>query len=71
MAECPSLPTCPFFNEKMPIESALGKIYKRKYCLGDNSTCARWMVAQALGKQNVPGDLYPNMREEAEKLIHP
>ena len=31
-----------------------------KYCKGDNSGCARYMVFKALGREEVPLDLYPN-----------
>jgi hypothetical protein len=45
------------------------EIYKKKYCLGDNVDCARYMVFQKLGKANVPADLYPNQSNIAQKLI--
>lgn len=69
MPHCPSLQSCPFFNDKMPADSAMADIYKRKYCLGDNSICARWMVFTALGKEQVPINLFPNQRERANELI--
>jgi hypothetical protein len=69
MANCECLPGCPFFNDKMPDTSGLGKIYKDKYCLGDSANCARHMVLKALGKPAVPANLYPNMRDIAQGLI--
>jgi len=69
MAECECLPGCPFFNDKMEDTHGLGAIYKKKYCLGDNSKCARYMVFRQLGKQNVPVDLFPNMHDRALKII--
>lgn len=69
MAQCECLPACPFFNDRMPDTSGLGKIYKDKYCLGDNAHCARHMVLKALGKPAVPPTLYPNMRDLALGLI--
>ena len=69
MAQCECLPGCPFFNDKMPDSTGLGKIYKDKYCLGDNANCARHMVMKALGKPAVPANLYPNMRDVAQNLI--
>ncbi len=67
--ECDCLPGCPFFNEKMPIESGLGKLYREKYCLGEFNECARHKVKEALGKEKVPISLYPNMLDKAEKII--
>ena len=69
MAQCECLPGCPFFNDRMPDTTGLGKIYKNKYCLGENTSCARHMVMKALGKPAVPPNLYPNMRDLAQNLI--
>ena len=69
MAQCECLPGCPFFNDKMPDSTGLGKIYKDKYCLGDSANCARHLVMKALGKPAVPANLYPNMRDLALNLI--
>ncbi|MCM8813151.1 MAG: hypothetical protein NC924_04355 [Candidatus Omnitrophica bacterium] len=69
MAECALLKGCLFFNDKMPIDSALGKLYKNRYCLKDNSQCARYMIASTIGREKVPTNLFPNMHEEAEKIL--
>lgn len=66
---CENLKGCPFYNDKMDIESGLGKLYKRNYCEGDKTSCARYIVGSKLGKENVPVDLYPNMHERAEKIL--
>ncbi len=69
MAQCECVAKCPFFNDKMKDSEGLGAIYKRKYCLGDPAQCARFRVFKALGREAVPPDLYPNMRDRAEKLL--
>ena len=69
MNECDCLEGCPFFNDKMPIDSGIGKIYKEKYCLGIFNDCARHKVKEALGKEKVPTNLYPNMFEKADQII--
>jgi len=69
MAECECLDGCPFFNDKMDSESGMGWIYKNKYCLGDNTECARYMVFLELGKPAVPVDLFPNMVDRAKKIL--
>jgi hypothetical protein len=69
MADCKCLPGCPFFNDKMDPLVGVGAIYKKKYCLGDNSQCARYKVFYMRGKAAVPADLYPNMIERAEQII--
>ncbi|HHU69569.1 MAG TPA: hypothetical protein GXZ31_04610 [Thermoanaerobacterales bacterium] len=67
--KCENLRGCIFYNDKMDIESGLGQLYKRKYCEGDKTLCARYIVANEIGKENVPADLYPNMHERAEKIL--
>jgi hypothetical protein len=53
----------------MPDSSGLGALYKRRYCLDENSKCARHLVLTRLGAGAVPPDLYPNMSERARQLI--
>lgn len=67
--KCPKLAGCPFYQEKMPLESGLGALYRKGYCETDNSKCARHIVATSLGPQYVPADLYPNMNKRAEQII--
>ncbi|MFZ1290191.1 MAG: hypothetical protein WAR79_08870 [Melioribacteraceae bacterium] len=69
MQQCDCLNGCPFFNDKMSIESGLGKIFKRNYCLGNFMECARHKVKVALGKESVPSNLYPNMIDNANKIL--
>lgn len=69
MSECECLVGCPFFNDKMPENDGMGAIYKKKYCLGDNSKCARYMVFKKLGKGKSPDNLYPNMIDKANEII--
>ena len=69
MAKCECLDGCPFFNDKMKDTEGIGAIYKRKYCLGDSSICARHIVFKKLGKAAVPSNLYPNMLDKAKEII--
>lgn len=69
MADCQSLSGCPFFNGRMANMPSMAESYKKHYCHGEHSQCARAMVSKALGKAHVPGDLFPNQVERAQKLI--
>ncbi len=69
MAECECLPSCPFFNDKMKNMPTTANVYKKRYCLGDNTKCARYMVFKALGKERVPLDLFPNQIEVAKEIL--
>jgi len=69
MGDCELLNGCIFFKDKMPIESNLGSLFKRRYCQGDNTRCARYTVATTLGRERIPLDLYPNMFDKAKILI--
>ena len=66
---CPKTKICPFYNDKMPMGSGLGVIYKKKYCLGANAKCARWLILQNLGPEYVPNTLYPGMFDIASEII--
>jgi hypothetical protein len=67
--ECKFIEKCPFFNGKMKTKQSLLKMYKKNYCLEDNSKCARYIIAIKLGKEYVPSNLYPNMYDKAMKLL--
>lgn len=70
MAECECVPKCDFYNGRMArAMPAAVEIMKQKYCLGDSSQCARYMVRQALGSARVPADLIPTEIEKAKRLI--
>ncbi len=66
---CPSIESCPFFNDKMADMPAVTDNIKREYCNGDYTKCARYIVAQALGKENVPADLFPMNADRANELV--
>lgn len=69
MAQCKNLIGCSFFNDRMPIDKGIGALYKKSYCLGEYSKCARYLVSEAVGKTKVPATLYPNMIEKVEEVI--
>jgi len=69
VANCKFLEGCRFYQGKMDIDSAIGQMYKKRYCEGEWNECARFRVAIALGREKVPVDLFPNMRERADKIL--
>ena len=69
MSDCPKLPKCSFFNDKMSRMPGLAEIFKQNYCRGDNTECARLFVATRLGPEFVPFDLYPNGRDRAKQIV--
>lgn len=69
MAICECVPKCPFFNDKMANKPSTAEMFKKKYCEGDNSECARWIVRKKLGADKVPADLFPNQIDKAQALI--
>ncbi|HEY5997584.1 MAG TPA: hypothetical protein VIU29_11220, partial [Candidatus Deferrimicrobiaceae bacterium] len=58
--KCELLETCIFFNDKMADMPGTAAMYKRQFCLGDNSRCARFMVVKTIGREHVPATLFPN-----------
>jgi hypothetical protein len=69
MADCELLPTCLFFNDKMATMPSTATLVKDRYCRGDNSQCARYVVYKRLGRPKVPTDLFPNEAQRANKII--
>ena len=69
MADCTLLAKCIFFNDKMASMPAAAEVLKKKYCLKDSSTCARFMVCSALGREKVPADLFPNNTDRAKAIL--
>lgn len=69
MAQCELLEGCIFFNDKMKDMPGMSNILKEQYCKSGNSSCARYMVFQALGRPHVPPDLFPQQKERAKSII--
>ena len=68
MATCEKLEKCPFYQGTMDINYGIGSMYKKKYCEGDKTICARYIIATQLGPEYVNNNIYPNMNNVAEKL---
>ena len=69
MADCELLEGCIFFNDKMADMPSTAEMFKNKYCRESNTECARYVVFKALGREKVPPDLFPNMKEKAQEVI--
>jgi len=66
---CERLEKCPFYQDKMIIETGLGTILKKKYCESNKNECARYMVLQTIGAEYVDNTLFPHMKDRAYELI--
>jgi hypothetical protein len=69
MAKCELTATCIFFNDQMLNMPSTGAVYKKIYCQQDFENCARYVVFKAIGRENVPKDLFPNQGDRANKII--
>lgn len=69
MADCKLLETCLFFNDKMANMPSTAEVVKIRYCREENSGCARYMIYNAVGREKVPQDLFPNHVERAKQII--
>lgn len=69
VTDCVCLPKCPFFLDKMSNMPAMADIYKDKYCRTDSSDCMRYMVYRKMGAGQVPVNLFPNDRAQAEAFL--
>lgn len=46
---------------------SIANMYKKYFCMEDNSDCARYMMVKA--GLPIPPDLFPNMNKKAEEII--
>ncbi len=69
MADCPNLVRCPFFSGKMEDMPTISVYLMRKFCRNDYTSCARFMIFNALGKEWVPKDLFPNEPKRAYAIL--
>jgi hypothetical protein len=69
MTACQLTETCVFFKEQMMNMPSATAVYKAIYCNDDFDKCARYTVLKALGRENVPPDLFPNQILRAGKII--
>jgi hypothetical protein len=70
MPDCKLLDKCIFFNEQMDNMPAMLEVYKEKYCKENNKLCARFIVAETIGRKFVPRDLFPHQVERAYDIIN-
>ena len=71
MANCECLQGCIFFNDQMENMPNMASRIKQKYCLTDNSQCARYIVFKSKGKEAVPQTLFPHQTNKISELIKP
>ncbi len=69
MTDCELLAGCLFFNDKMKNMPWVGETMKRLYCRWDFKQCARYRVASALSKKEIPADLFPSDTIRAKIIL--
>jgi len=69
MEECEFIIKCPFFNGGISMPEEKAEETKTKYCKSNSLHCARYMVANAISKETVPGDLLPYEKDRAYMII--
>ena len=69
MAMCEKFEKCPFYQGQMTTEAGIGAMYKKRYCEGDKTQCARYTVATKCGPQFLTNSLYPNMMSKAQEIL--
>jgi len=65
MGDCEYKEQCPFYNDKMSNVSDKAESLKEKYCRNNNLNCARYMIINSLGFDNMPEDLLPDEKQRA------
>ena len=69
MEECELIGKCPFFANRMSALPTVAKMMKKRYCEGDKGDCARYRLAESIGKNCVPANLFPHQMDIANDII--
>ena len=69
MSACELTETCIFFNDQMANMPSTAAVYKKIYCGQDFDKCGRYLIYKAIGRENVPKDLFPNQSDRANEVI--
>ena len=69
MSECLLLKECRFFNDIIENIPSVSESLKNEYCLGDHTTCARFLIFKAIGKEYLPDEVFPHEAQKAAKII--
>jgi hypothetical protein len=71
MTDCPKLPKCPFFSNKLQNMPAVAEMTKASYCRGGHyESCARFIVSRALGSEAVADNLFPDQQDRVAELLN-
>lgn len=66
---CQRAEHCARFLQKVASETTLSTIYNTMYCTNYNEACARFIVMENLGPEQVTDTLFPNMLDVAHSLL--
>lgn len=69
MADCEKLTECVFFNDKLTNMPAVVDILRKTFCHGEYTQCARYMVTEIFGTENIPSDLFPGNSVRAKTIL--
>jgi hypothetical protein len=70
MITCELQEECQFFQNKIPVMPSTSRVLKTKYCKeGACSACAIYIVFKKLGKEKVPGNLFPNQLDKVREIL--
>ncbi len=67
--KCPLLSTCPFIVESQNEMPELVDRLKKNYCLNNFKVCARKVICEVLGGDNVPTQMMPHQNMWAEQIL--
>ena len=69
MPSCPFIASCPLFLRTLAGQPTVAGVYRKLYCEGAVTACARLLVRQNLGEAHVPPGLFPYETGRARALI--
>ncbi len=70
MSRCEWLEKCLLFFDTMETMPNMAKVIKEKYCLMNNSRCARFIVFSKIDGDSVPLNLFPHQYDKVKPILH-
>ncbi|HUX21245.1 MAG TPA: hypothetical protein VMW69_08385 [Spirochaetia bacterium] len=69
MYECPYVDDCTFLSRTIADLPDVAFLMKARHCERGHEACARYILAERLGRERVPDELYPNQMGKAGLIL--
>jgi hypothetical protein len=68
MLQCECITDCALYSDALVTMPGIARVFRDKYCAGNQVGCARYQAYQEFGLGNIPADLYPHEHCKLKEL---